>query len=184
MTRLNCVCVMDWYRNWCVSQDSCLVASLQCLPKWYYRPKKRTFNFFLLIFFVLSVLIHHSILMRFFRTNFIYLLFQLIYIGWRVITLQYCDGFCHTSTWIDHRYTCIPPSWSPLPPPFPPYSSGLSQSTSFGFPASYLNSPWSSILYMVMYMFQYCSLKSYHCRLLPQSKSLFFTSESPLLPCM
>ena len=31
------------------------------------------------------------------------------------ITLQYCIGFCHTSTWIRHRYTHVPPSWIPLP---------------------------------------------------------------------
>ena len=40
--------------------------------------------------------------------------------------------FCHISTRIGHRYTCVPPSWSPLPPLSPPYPSGLSQSTSFG----------------------------------------------------
>ena len=25
----------------------------------------------------------------------------------RIIILQYCDGFCHTSTWIGHRYTIV-----------------------------------------------------------------------------
>ena len=29
---------------------------------------------------------------------------------WRTITLQQCDGFCHPSIWVGHRYT-----WSPLP---------------------------------------------------------------------
>ena len=28
--------------------------------------------------------------------------------NWRIITLQNCDGFCHTSVWIGHRYTCVP----------------------------------------------------------------------------
>ena len=28
--------------------------------------------------------------------------------NWRIIALQYCVGFCHTSTWISHRYTYIP----------------------------------------------------------------------------
>ena len=28
--------------------------------------------------------------------------------NWRIITLQYCVGFCHTSTWISHRYTHVP----------------------------------------------------------------------------
>ena len=26
----------------------------------------------------------------------------------RIITLQYCDSFCHTSTWISRRYTYVP----------------------------------------------------------------------------
>ena len=31
-----------------------------------------------------------------------------IFIHWRLITLQYCSGFCHTLTWISHGFTCIP----------------------------------------------------------------------------
>ena len=42
----------------------------------------------------------------------------LIFISWRLITLQYCSGFCHTLTWISHGFTCIPhpdpPSHLPL----------------------------------------------------------------------
>ena len=34
--------------------------------------------------------------------------FFLFFIGWRLITLQYCNGFCHTLTWISHGFTCIP----------------------------------------------------------------------------
>ena len=30
------------------------------------------------------------------------------FISWRLITLQYCSGFCHTLTWISHGYTFIP----------------------------------------------------------------------------
>ena len=55
-----------------------------------------------------------------------------IYFNWRLITLQYCGGFCHTLMWISHRYTCVPPSWKALPP----HASGLSQSTGFERPAS------------------------------------------------
>ena len=33
--------------------------------------------------------------------------FSFIFISWRVITLQYCSGFCHTLTWISHGFTCI-----------------------------------------------------------------------------
>ena len=42
------------------------------------------------------------------------------FISRRLITLQYCTGFCHTLTWINHGYTCIPlpnpPSHLPLYP--------------------------------------------------------------------
>ena len=46
--------------------------------------------------------------------------FSFIFINWRLITLQYCSGFCHTLTWISHGFTCIPhpdpPSHLPLYP--------------------------------------------------------------------
>ena len=35
-------------------------------------------------------------------------IFPFIFISWRLITLQYCSGFCHTLTWISHGFTCIP----------------------------------------------------------------------------
>ena len=46
--------------------------------------------------------------------------FLFIYFNWRLITLQYCDGFCHTLTWISHGCTCVPilntlPSSLPIP---------------------------------------------------------------------
>ena len=34
--------------------------------------------------------------------------FPFIFIRWRLITLQYCSGFCHTLTWISHGFTCVP----------------------------------------------------------------------------
>ena len=33
--------------------------------------------------------------------------FSFIFISWRLITLQYCSGFCHILTWISHGFTCI-----------------------------------------------------------------------------
>ena len=46
--------------------------------------------------------------------------FSFIFISWKLITLQYCSGFCHTLTWISHGFTCIPhpdpPSHLPLYP--------------------------------------------------------------------
>ena len=34
--------------------------------------------------------------------------FKLFICNWRIIALQYCVGFCHTSAWIRHRYTHAP----------------------------------------------------------------------------
>ena len=51
---------------------------------------------------------------------FIFYFFPFIFISWRLITLQYCSGFCHTLTWISHGFTCIPhPDPPSLLPPHP-----------------------------------------------------------------
>ena len=49
---------------------------------------------------------------------FFKLFFPFIFISWRLITLQYCSGFCHTLTWISHGFTCVPHPDPPsrLPP--------------------------------------------------------------------
>ena len=48
--------------------------------------------------------------------EFNHFLKNFIYFNWRLITLQYCGGFCHTLTWISHRYTYVPPPIPNLPP--------------------------------------------------------------------
>ena len=54
-------------------------------------------------------------LLLFFASEWCILFF---FISWRLITLQYCSGFCHTFTWISHGFTCVPhpnhPSHLPL----------------------------------------------------------------------
>ena len=44
------------------------------------------------------------------------------FFNWRLITLQYDAGFCHTSTWTSHRYTRVPSllSLRPISHPIPP----------------------------------------------------------------
>ena len=105
---------------------------------------------------------------------------QLIYFNWRLITLQYCGGFCCTLTWISHGCTCVPQSWTPLPPLSPSHPSGWSQCTSFEclFHASNLN--WWSISHMVIYMFKCYSLKSSHPCLLLQSSRVLDSSVQSL----
>ena len=102
-----------------------------------------------------------------------------IYFNWRLNTLQYCSGFCHTLTWISHRCTCVlhpePPSHLPAQPIPEGCPSALALSALFH--ASNLD--WLSILHMVTYMFQCYSLKSSHPRLLPQSpKSILYSCVS------
>ena len=82
--------------------------------------------------------------------------FSFIFISWRLNTLQYCSGFCHTLTWINHGFTCIPYPDPPLPPPFPPNSSGSSQCTRPEH-LSHASSPgWWSVSAYIIYMFRCC----------------------------
>ena len=54
---------------------------------------------------------------------FFFFFFSFIFISWGLITLQHCNGFCHTLTWISHGFTS-------LLPPSPTHPSGSSQCTS------------------------------------------------------
>ena len=88
--------------------------------------------------------------------------------NWRLITLQYCvfhpEPFSH-----------LPPHPIPQGHPSVPALSTLSHA---------LNLDWLSVSHMIIYMFQCYSLKSFHCCLLPEFRSLFFTSASLLLSCI
>ena len=55
------------------------------------------------------------------------LFFLIFMFNWRIVALQYCVGFCHT-TIIRYKYTYIPFLWS-LPPSPSSHSSWSSQST-------------------------------------------------------
>ena len=65
-------------------------------------------------------------------------------------------------------YIC-PPILIPLPTPSPFYPSRLFHSTGFGCLLHASNLHWSSILHMVIYIFQFYFLQSSHPHLLPQS---------------
>ena len=94
---------------------------------------------------------------------------NLIYLNWRLITLQYYSGFCHTLIWIRHGRACVP---HPEPPshlhPHPIAQSHPSApALSTLFYASNLDC--RSVSHMIIYIFHCYSLKSSHPCLLPQS---------------
>ena len=89
-----------------------------------------------------------------FFLNLILFIFPFIFIGWRLITLQYCSGFCHTLTWISHGFTCIPhpdPS-SHLPPHLVPL--GLPSAPALS--TSLKNPNWAGDLYIIKSVSWFC----------------------------
>ena len=95
--------------------------------------------------------------------------FLKIYFSWRLITLQYCGGFCHAFTWISHGCTCAP---HPVPPshlPPHPIPQGHLGAPALSALSHALNLDWRSISHVRIYMFQCYSLKSSHPCLLSQS---------------
>ena len=80
-----------------------------------------------------SIIYHHS----FFYLSMSFYLFKFSFPSlfgkdyYYFTNCDYCDWFCHTST-------CVTSFLEPRPPPSPSHPSRLSQSTGFGFPASYI----------------------------------------------
>ena len=87
--------------------------------------------------------------------------------NWRIISLQYCVGFCHTSTWISHRDTYIPFLLTLLPSSHPLAPSRLLQGPSLSSLSHTASSHWPSILHMVVYMFPCYSIHSPTLSFLP-----------------
>ena len=108
--------------------------------------------------------------------------FLQIYFNWRIITLQYCDGFCCTTRWIGHRYTCAPPpSWTPS---LPNQSLWVLPEHWLWVPCFMHQTCTGHLFYIWYVQFQCYSLKSSHSHLLPLSPKVYYLHLSPLLPCM
>ena len=114
-----------------------------------------------MLFFKITSVLYFLLVLLFYLffifLNFILFNFTILYL------------FCHISKGICHRYTCVPhpePS-SLLPPRTIPLGRPSAPAPSNQYHAS--NLAWQSISHMIIYMFQCCSLKSSHPRLLPQS---------------
>ena len=88
---------------------------------------------------------------------------------------------CELATSIHASHT----SWTPLPPPSLPYPSGFSQSTEFGCPASCIK-----FILVIYFIYGNVHVSMLFSQIIPplpsptESKSLFFTSVSPLLSFM
>ena len=71
--------------------------------------------------------------------------FSFIFISWKLITLQYCSGFCHTLTWISHGFTYIP---HPDPPShFPLYPIPLGLPSVPGLSTCLMHPTWAGDLF-------------------------------------
>ena len=110
------------------------------------------------------------------------ILFFLIYL------FQLRDNYNIVMAFAIHQYEPVTgihmslSSWTPLPQPALPHPSRLPQSTGFGFPAPYLK---LTLVIYFTYGNMYVSIL--FSQIIPpflpnESKSLFFTSVSPLLP--
>ena len=102
------------------------------------------------------------------------------YFNWRLITLQYCSGFCHTLAWISHGCTCVPQPETPSR--IPPHLSGSSQCTSPEHPDSCIEPGLE-----ICFTYGNIHVSMLFSQIIPplssptESKSLFFISESLLL---
>ena len=72
-------------------------------------------------------------------------LFSFIFISWRLITLQYYSGFCHTLTWISHGFTCVPHPDPPSHLPLHPIPLGLPSAP--GPSACFMHPTWAGDLF-------------------------------------
>ena len=99
---------------------------------------------------------------------FFFLTLKKIFIfNWRIIALQYCAHFCHTSAWTRHSIHVSPPSWNPLISSCIPPSKS-SQCSGSELSASYSEVALAVYFTYVMYVFPCCSFHSYtlsfpHC---------------------
>ena len=96
------------YCKWCCSEHWGMSIFLNCVFLWIYAQDWDLLDHIVALFL-----------------GFFFLFFSFIFISWRLITLQYCTGFCHTLTWIGHGFTCIPHPDSPSHLPLYPIPLGL-----------------------------------------------------------
>ena len=135
---------------------------LICLP-----PFSRPSYYYFQRFFGWKIIHFQSVLLYNFWLFSCKVFIPIIFISWRLITLQYCSGFCHTLTRISHGFTCVPHPEPPRPTPSPSHPSGSSQCISPKQLSHASTLDWRSVSHLMIYMFRCCSLRSSHPLLLP-----------------
>ena len=90
-----------------------------------------------------------------------------IFISWKLITLHYWSGFCHTLTWISHGFPCVPHPYPPSSLPLHPIPLGLPNAPALEHLSHASNLDWWSVSPLIIYVFWCCSLRSSHPHLLP-----------------
>ena len=116
---------------------------------------------------------------------FLSIFFSFIFIIWKLITLQYCSGFCHTLTWISHGFTRVPHPDPPSRLPPHPIPLGLPSAPALSWCIQLRMHPtWAGDLFhprcmmshasdlgrwsvspSIVYLFQCYSLRTSHPRL-------------------
>ena len=76
-------------------------------------------------FFIVSISLMRLHFFFIHRAMIFFFFFSFIFISWRLITLQYCSGSCHTLTGISHGFTCIPHPDPPFHLPLDPIPLAL-----------------------------------------------------------
>ena len=97
--------------------------------------------------------------------------YKFIYFTWKLITLQYCSGFCHTLAWICHGCAYVPYPEPPSHHPSHPVSLGHPSAPALSTLYNASNLDWWSVSHMIIYMFQWHSpISSCPCPLSQSSK--------------
>ena len=104
-----------------------------------------------------------SLLLTLLPNNVLFFHFEFVcffFFNWRIIAVQYCVGFFHTTPWISHRHTYVSSLLNLPTTSHHPTSLGYHTALGMSSLSHTANAHWLSILHVVMHIFQCHSLHS------------------------